>query len=256
MEAMLVALESVAGGAALCAGAYAYAANWPTSQIFGPAILGGPDPRKIALTFDDGPNDPYTLHLLDILARYEVRATFFLIGRFVRQRPEIVRAVKTAGHLLGNHTMNHPVLLWERTSRVREELAGCNAAIEDATGDRVDFFRPPHGARRPDIWRTARELGLTPVMWNTMSHDWDAQTAEEIVRRVQRQVRTNQRRKLGSNILLHDGGQETLGTDRRLTLSATRSLLESWMAGSAEAGIPLERELPGIPRFVPVAELG
>jgi peptidoglycan-N-acetylglucosamine deacetylase len=177
---MLTALASMGLAAGASAGGYAYAANWPTSQLFGHTVLGGANPREIALTYDDGPNDPYTLRLLDILAEHKTRATFFLIGRFVRQRPEIVRALAAAGHAVGNHTMTHPVLLWASPSRVREELAGCNAAIEDATGEAVRFFRPPHGARRPDILRTARELGLTPVLWNTMGRDWDAAAGPDL----------------------------------------------------------------------------
>jgi peptidoglycan-N-acetylglucosamine deacetylase len=227
---MLTALATVGLAAGVSAGGYAYAANWPTSQIFGRTVLGGANPQEIALTYDDGPNDPYTLRLLDILAEYEVRATFFLIGRFVRQHPAIVRALTAAGHTVGNHTMTHPVLLWERPARVREELAGCNAAIEDATGEAVRFFRPPHGARRPDILRTARALGLTPVLWNVMSHDWDATGPGEIVRRVQGRVRWNQLRRKGSNILLHDGSQAELGVDRSKTLEATRSLVQTWIA--------------------------
>src|SRR5580698_1262167 len=105
---MLTKLVSAGLLTGLAAGAYAYAANWPTSQIFGRTILVGSDIHQVALTFDDGPNDPYTLQLLDLLARHEVRATFFLIGSFVRRHPEIARAVHQAGHLLGNHTMGHP----------------------------------------------------------------------------------------------------------------------------------------------------
>src|ERR1700685_4368006 len=101
---MLITAGLITG---LAAGGYAYAAQWPTSQIFGRTILAGSDPRQIALTFDDGPNDPYTLELIDLLARYEVQATFFLMGNFVRRRPEIARALHQAGHLLGNHTMTH-----------------------------------------------------------------------------------------------------------------------------------------------------
>jgi peptidoglycan-N-acetylglucosamine deacetylase len=231
---MLTALASVSLAAGLSAGGYAYAANWPTSQIFGRTLLGGANPRRIALTYDDGPNDPCTLQLLDILAEHKVRATFFLIGRFVRQRPEIVRAILSAGHLVGNHTMTHPVLLWERPSRVREELAGCNAEIEDAGGEAVRFFRPPHGARRPDILRTARELGLTPVLWNAMGHDWDAREPTQIVRRVQARVLSNQKRKQGTNVLLHDGDQAGLGADRGKTLAATRALLPAWKARQLE----------------------
>jgi peptidoglycan/xylan/chitin deacetylase (PgdA/CDA1 family) len=211
------------------AGAYVYAAQWPTSQIFGRTVLAGADIHEVALTFDDGPNDPYTLELLELLARHQVRAIFFLIGDFVRRRPDIARAVRQAGHLVGNHTMSHPSLMWERPARVREELAGCTAAIEDATGEAVKYFRPPFGARRPDVLRSARELGLTPVMWNITAHDWDATDAEALAARVQRGIQSNQRRRRASSVLLHDGGHRALGTDRSVTLAATRMLLDSWV---------------------------
>jgi peptidoglycan/xylan/chitin deacetylase (PgdA/CDA1 family) len=225
---MLTELVSAGLITGLAAGGYAYAAQWPTSQIFGRTVLAGTDPREIALTFDDGPNDPYTLRLLDLLARYQARATFFLVGNFVRSRPQIARALCEDGHLLGNHTMSHPSLLWERPARVREELASCNAAIEDATGQSVQWFRPPFGARGPDVLRIAAELRLTPVLWNVTAHDWDAKEADPLAARVQRAVARNQRRGRGSNILLHDGGHKEIGTDRSVTLKATEMLLEAW----------------------------
>jgi peptidoglycan/xylan/chitin deacetylase (PgdA/CDA1 family) len=228
---MLIHLASAGLISGLAAGAYAYAARWPTSQLFGRTVLAGSDVRQVALTFDDGPNDPYTHQLLDLLARHQVRATFFLMGSYVRQRPEIARAIHQAGHLLGNHTMTHPSLMWERPLRVREELASCQAAIEDATGEAVRWFRPPFGSRRPDVLRTASELGLTPVMWNVTGYDWDETDANALKARVQRGLRRNHRHHRGSNILLHDGGHRQLGTDRSVTLKATRMLLESW-AGS------------------------
>lgn len=200
--------------------------------IFGRTVIAGSDIEEVALTFDDGPNDPYTQRLLDLLARYQVRATFFLIGAFVRQRPEVARAIRQAGHLLGNHTMSHPSLVWEWPWRVREELAGCNSAIEDATGEAVKWFRPPFGARRPDVLHAAEELGLTPVMWNAWGHDWDAAQPETVTALVQSGIRRNQYRQRSSNVLLHDGGHGQLGTDRSVTLAATRILLESW-AGSS-----------------------
>jgi peptidoglycan-N-acetylglucosamine deacetylase len=229
---MLITAGLVTG---LAAGGYAYAANWPTSQIFGRTVLAGSDVRQVALTFDDGPNDPYTLQLLDLLARHEVRATFFLIGAFVRQRPEIARVLRQAGHVLGNHTMTHPSLLWARPSRVREELAAGNAAIADATGEAVHFFRPPFGARRPDVLRAADELGLKPVMWNVTAHDWDAKEPESLAARMQTGIRRNQRLQRGSNILLHDGGHRQLGVDRSVTLAATAILLDSWAGTTIQA---------------------
>lgn len=224
---MLATLATAGAAATLAAGGYAYAAMWPTSRIFGPAIIGGSDPSEFALTYDDGPNDPWTQQLLDVLARHNVHATFFLIGRFVRQRPEIARAIRAAGHLVGNHTMSHPVLLFQSPQRVREELAGCNAAIEDALGEPARYFRPPHGARRPDVLRAARELGLTPVLWNAMGYDWKPTTAEQVLRNLQRGIERNQRRSVGSNLLLHDGGQAGIGQNRNHSVAATARLLES-----------------------------
>jgi peptidoglycan-N-acetylglucosamine deacetylase len=229
MRTQLVSAGLIAG---LTAGGYAYAARWPTSQLFGRTLVAGSDIQEVALTFDDGPNDPYTFQLLELLARHQVRATFFQMGGYVRRRPEIARAVCQAGHLVGNHTITHPSLLWERPARVREELAGCSAIIEDATGEAVKWFRPPFGSRRPDVLRTAAELGLTPVMWNITAHDWDATDPRALAARVQSGLRRNQRRRRSSNLLLHDGGHLQLGTDRSVTLAATRMLLEAW-AGSA-----------------------
>ncbi|MBT9331714.1 polysaccharide deacetylase family protein [Paracidobacterium acidisoli] len=226
---MAITITTVLAGAAvagLAAGGYAYAGMWPSSQIFGRAIIAGNDPAEFALTYDDGPNDPYTYQLLDLLARHEVRATFFVIGRFVRQRPEIVRAIRAAGHLVGNHTVTHPVLLFQPPRRVREELAGCNAAIEDAIGEAVRWFRPPHGARRPDVLRCARELGLTPVLWNAMGYDWKATTAERVLANLDRGIAHNRRAERGSNLLLHDGGQAGIGQDRSHSVAATRMLIE------------------------------
>jgi peptidoglycan-N-acetylglucosamine deacetylase len=212
----------------LSAGAYLYAARWPTSQVFGRTVLAGSDVDEVALTFDDGPNDPYTLQLLELLDRWQVRATFFLMGSFVRRRPEIARAIHQAGHLLGNHTVNHPSLMWESPAHVREELVGCTAIIEDATGETVRYVRPPFGTRRPDVLRTAREVGLTPVMWNITAHDWDATDPLDLAERVRHGLLHNQKRNRGSNLLLHDGGHRELGTDRSVTLSAVGLLLEGW----------------------------
>ena len=229
---MLTQLVSAGLITGLAAGGYAYAANWPTSQVFGCTVLAGTDIQEVALTFDDGPNDPYTQRLLDLLDRHQVRATFFLIGDFVRQRPQIARGIRQGGHLLGNHTMTHPSLAWERPARVREELTACNAAIEDATGEAVKWFRPPFGARRPDVLRTAAELGLTPVMWNVTAHDWDATDPVALAARVQSGMQRNQQRHRGSNILLHDGGHLHLGVDRSVSLAAAARLLDVW-AGSS-----------------------
>src|SRR6266853_6796154 len=100
-------ISFVAAGAASYAG---YATMAPASQLYGRTVTHGSDPQQMALTFDDGPNDPHTMRLLDVLAKHNAKATFFLIGRYVRQCPEIARAVLAAGHEIGNHTYSHPNL--------------------------------------------------------------------------------------------------------------------------------------------------
>ena len=94
------------GAVTAAAASYAgYATMAPGSQLYGRTLVHGSDPAQIALTYDDGPNDPHTLHLLDVLDRHQAKATFFLIGKFVRQRPEIARAIQAAGHAIGNSTI-------------------------------------------------------------------------------------------------------------------------------------------------------
>ena len=226
---MISSLSAVgAGGVAAAAGALAYAALWPESEWFGRVVVAGRDANEIALTYDDGPNDVATERLLEVLARYEVRATFFLIGGFVRQRPELVRSIAAGGHLVGNHTMTHPWLAWQSARRIREELVGCNAALEDVLGAAVRYFRPPHGARRPYVLRVARELGLTAVQWNVMAGDWNPVDAATIAGRVSRGIDRNRRRGRGSNVLLHDGGHSAIGQPRLPTVEATERLLSRY----------------------------
>src|SRR5258708_2069978 len=84
--------------------------NYRQEWVIGTEIYDGTDSNQIARTFDDGPNEPYTLRILEALAKYGIRATFFMVGKYVRQRPGIVHAVKMAGHVIGNHTDQHPSL--------------------------------------------------------------------------------------------------------------------------------------------------
>src|SRR5271155_5558731 len=120
---LALALTSAVSAAALAAG---YQSMAPTGQWFGRTFTGlPPGSRQLALTYDDGPNDPHTLRLLDVLAKHSVHATFFLIGRYVQQRPDIVRAVAQAGHVIGNHTFTHPLLIFKSEAQTRAQLIDC-----------------------------------------------------------------------------------------------------------------------------------
>lgn len=228
MNTPLEASFAAAAVAATAGLTLTYAALSPGSQLFGHTLIAGTDPTEVALTYDDGPNDVATDALLDLLARHNARATFFMIGRFVRQRPEIVRRVHAAGHLIGNHTDTHPWLSFQSSRVIREELRACNQALEDVLGAPVHYLRPPHGARRPAVFQIAAELGLKIVQWNAMGYDWQPLSADRIVANVTRGLTRTRRRRTGANILLHDGHQQGIGTDRSPTVAATTTLLETF----------------------------
>jgi len=229
------ALPAVAAGAAgvgLLAAGWMYASASPTSQMFGRTLVAGDDPDEVALTFDDGPNDVATPRLLDLLARNSVRATFFCIGNFAKLQPALVREIVAGGHLLCNHTMSHPRLSTTAAGRVRQELADCSALLEDIAGVPMRYFRPPFGARRPVVLRVARELGLTPVMWNVTGFDWEPIGADGILRNLQRGLARNQRRGRASNLLLHDGGHSAMGMPRLDTVRAVEGFLAAHPPGA------------------------
>ncbi|MFI5104998.1 MAG: polysaccharide deacetylase family protein [Terriglobales bacterium] len=216
--------------AASAAASYAgYASMAPGPQLYGRTATHGSDPSQLALTYDDGPNDPHTLRLLDVLAKHNARATFFLIGKYVRQRPDIARAIQAAGHAIGNHTDSHPNLIFVSAARLRQELDSCRKALEDAIGAPAPLFRPPFGGRRPNVLRTARKLGLEPIMWSVTGYDWSAKSSDAIVHYVTRQI-DSRRRTQGEIVLLHDGGHLSFGADRGYTVEATRVLLEKYAA--------------------------
>ncbi len=219
------ALAAAGAAAALGAGALAYAALFPPSQIFGPVLVAPRRPGEIALTFDDGPNPQATPELLDLLARYGVRAAFFLIGDFVRAQPGLVRAIAAGGHTIGSHTMSHPWLAWQSRARIRSELAGSQHLLEDTLGDRIRWFRPPHGARRPYVVSFARELGMRTVQWNIIANDWKPGTPERIAARVESGIAHWRARGFAANVVLHDGGHTTPEAARSRSLRATALLL-------------------------------
>jgi peptidoglycan/xylan/chitin deacetylase (PgdA/CDA1 family) len=225
-------LEMIGGAAALAAAAaaaLAYASVSPTSQLFGSTLTAprrsGDEPDEIALTFDDGPNPRWTPQLLDLLAKYNMRATFFLMGRYAATQRALVRRTHEAGHLIGNHTWTHPNLASTSSQQTREELSRTSAELEQITGAPVRYFRPPFGLRRPVTLRIARELGLIPVTWNVIGNDWNAVSAQQITARVTRLIAGNRRRGYNTNLVLHDGGHLTLEADRSRTVAAARELL-------------------------------
>jgi peptidoglycan/xylan/chitin deacetylase (PgdA/CDA1 family) len=220
-------LAGSAAAVALTAAGYQCMA--PTGQWYGQTYTGLPrGTKQLALTYDDGPNDPHTLRMLEVLARNDVRATFFTIGRYVQQRPEIVREIVQAGHVVGNHTFRHPLLIFKSAAEIRDELMRCRAALQDAIGEHSNLFRPPFGGRGPAVLRIARELGLEPIMWNVTGYDCNAPPSAVIERKVSGQIRG------GDVILLHDGGHLQMGADRSQTVLATENLIKRYKSEGYE----------------------
>jgi peptidoglycan/xylan/chitin deacetylase (PgdA/CDA1 family) len=218
------------GTAGLAVGGSAYAAMWPTSQIFGRTLIAPRRPDELALTFDDGPNPAWTPRLLDILAEHNTHATFFMVGRFAQAEPALVRRVAAAGHLIGNHSWSHPNLARSSSSRIREELTQTLDMLQQILAKPVRFFRPPYGARRPFVLRTARNLGMTPVTWNAMTTDWSDPSADRIASELIAKVEKNGRRGWASNIVLHDGSHHGLGAERGPSVTAAAQLLARYRA--------------------------
>jgi peptidoglycan-N-acetylglucosamine deacetylase len=211
-------IAGTAAGAAIVAAGYQSMS--PTGQWYGRTFTGlSRGTKQLALTFDDGPNDPHTPKLLEVLARHNVRATFFLIGRYVRERPDLAREIASSGHAIGNHTYTHALLIFQNEAQIRKQLSDCRAAIQDAAGEHSNLFRPPFGGRRPAVLRVAGKLGFDPIMWNVTGYDWNALPAAAIEVKVARQVRG------GDVILLHDGGHKQMGADRSQTVLATDHLI-------------------------------
>ena len=202
---------------------------WPTMHAFGRSFIGlEPGSRKLALTYDDGPNDPCTLRLIEVLAKHNVTATFFLLGRFVQRKPEIVRALASAGHVIGNHSWDHPRLIFASNIELRNQVEQTQSAVFDACGATPSLFRPPYGGRRPGTLSAVRALGLQPVMWNVTCYDWKPASAERVVAHAQRQIRG------GDVILMHDGDQRAMGADRSHTVEATDRLIARYKAEGFE----------------------
>jgi peptidoglycan/xylan/chitin deacetylase (PgdA/CDA1 family) len=176
----------------------AYAVRGRSAAVFGPSAYRGDRRRKsLALTFDDGPSEA-TPQLLELLAKLEVRATFFMCGANVERLPEIAKAVAAAGHEIGNHSDTHPRFDFHSEAFMYRELAEAQRKIVQATGMTPQLFRAPYGVRWFGLGAAQKRLDLLGVMWTIMGCDWRLPAAE-IAARLTRGAEN------GGIICLHDG---------------------------------------------------
>lgn len=155
----------------------------------------GMENRKIAITFDDGPDPVYTPQLLDGLKERGAKASFFLMGKQAEAHPELVRRIQEEGHLIGNHTYSHIQLTKKNREAFKAELKKTNELLTGITGEEVLFVRPPYGC-----WDKSLETELTmlPVLWNIDPLDWSSTNVSGIVKKVTDKAQEN------AVILMHD----------------------------------------------------
>lgn len=167
---------------------------------------GNASSKKIALTFDDGPFPYYTAMILDILKKYDVRATFFVVGQMVKVYPHLAKRIVEEGHEIANHTYSHPMLNGISKKRALSEIVNTHAIIKKVTGQVPRFFRPPYGSYQKTAYSLAEQNGYTIVLWSSDCRDWSKPGVQHIVNKVMWRI------KPGDIVLLHDGGGNRIQT--------------------------------------------
>ncbi len=202
--------------------------------------------KRVALTFDDGPHPVHTPQLCEMFARKGIPATFFVVGKRIRQFPEILELVAERGHEIGNHTDHHVPLPLLPRSGIRKELAVTGDLVARVTGRVPGFFRPPMGWFNGTVLAEVVGMGYRPVIGSIHPHDSRRPGADEIFQHVRRRIEP------GAIIILHDGGWRT-GADRTQTVEAVDRITDELLSkgyrfdtvgelARSAGGAPINRE--------------
>ena len=179
------------------------------------SVTGPTGPRTVALTFDDGPNPASTPQILDILDRFGVKATFFVVGRNVAQYPDLAREIVRRGHSIANHTWDHANLTRVSGPQIDAQIQRTDDVIVRTTGRRPTCVRPPYGALNRTVANRIAASDHLPVLWTVDPTDWKRPGAGAIVDRILRASRPD------GIVLMHDGGG-----DRCQTVAALPSVIQ------------------------------
>lgn len=183
--------------------------------------------RTMLLTFDDGPHPEYTPEILDTLARYDVRATFFVCGEMADFNRDLLSRMADEGHVVGNHTWSHPLLTTLSRRRVRSEMERTSEVIDKAYGEPPRWFRAPYGAWNRNAFRLGAELGMEPLAWTVDTLDWTTPGTRTIVDRVEDGAAP------GVVVLSHDAGG-----DRSQSVRALRRYLPELLDDGYHLTVP------------------
>jgi peptidoglycan/xylan/chitin deacetylase (PgdA/CDA1 family) len=160
--------------------------------------------KKIAITFDDGPNE-MTIAVLDVLQQYNAKATFFCIGKNIEAHPEILKRTINEGHTIGNHSYSHaPFFDFYNKTQVIAEIEKTDALIKSVLGKKSTLFRPPYGVTNPSIRKALSVTNHKTIGWNIRSLDGIIQNEEFLLKRIIKRI------KPGGIVLLHDTSVETV----------------------------------------------
>ncbi|MEU7057468.1 polysaccharide deacetylase family protein [Streptomyces sp. NPDC046197] len=248
------ALSIVTPFAAVAAAHVVPAATWlPVLRaVCCPRLAGAGRPDHVALTFDDGPAPESTPYFLDALDRLAVRATFFVLGESVARHPELSRRITQRGHELAVHGWTHTRPWLPAPVRDVRETERAVRVVQDTTGRRPQWYRPPYGILTAGRWAAARRAGLRPVLWTAWGRDWTADATAESVR-----LTVGADLRGGGTILLHDSDRTSSPGCWRAALGALPGLVAAcrdagWAVGPlAEHGVPEDRHGRVGPRGAP-----
>lgn len=194
----------------------------PYSQLFGTFRYQARTSEKvIALTFDDGPNEPFTSQLLDVLKSEKVVATFFVVGKAVENYPEVTKRIAREGHTVGNHSYSHKFISYLAHPFFEQELLHTQAALADAIGKKPALFRPPWLYRQPALLHTVRSQGLTPIS-GVFCHPLEV--AQINARAI---AKTAIRRAAPGRILIFHDGKDGQQGNRTQTVEAVRLSIQA-----------------------------
>ena len=157
--------------------------------------------KKIAISFDAAWGTEYSKEILDILDKYEIKTTFFLVGFWVDKYPELVKEIHDRGHEIGNHSTNHPYMSKLSEEQITEELNKTGNKIKELTGEKPILFRPPYGDYNDKLIRVCMENGYYAIQWDVDSLDWKELGIQAVVDRVTRNVNN------GSIVLFHNNAK-------------------------------------------------
>jgi peptidoglycan/xylan/chitin deacetylase (PgdA/CDA1 family) len=225
-SALAMAITAATAGVLSGGALLAYSVFMPRCQFWAPVIRSLPDREAVALTFDDGPHPEFTPRILDILSEHGVRTTFFVIGRFAREHPEIIKRMAREGHTIGNHTLDHDRFgVNQKRDYWRRQIGETQRIIAEITGSPPVLFRSPMGFKTGHIAAAARETRMPFVGWSVRGLDTRTMTGDQLTKRVLKRVAGH------DIVLLHDGVEPSrAGASQETTVAALPGIL----AGIAE----------------------